>query len=46
VEAYRAEAEAAETVEAQPDPDAEAWDAYVADLRRRETEHGDVTKGP
>jgi hypothetical protein len=38
VEAYRAEAEAAESVEASPDPDpdAEAWEAYVADLRRRE----------
>ena len=46
VEAYRAEAEAEaeETVQAPPDPDAEAWDAYVADLRRREAEHGDVTK--
>ena len=45
VEAYRAEAEAAESVEAPPDPDAEAWDAYVADLRRREAEHGDAPPG-
>lgn len=40
VEAFRAEAEAAETAEAVPDPDAEAWEAYVAELRRREGSGG------
>jgi hypothetical protein len=46
VEAYRAEAEGTETAqqtEAVVDPDAQAWEAYVADLRRREAERGDVT---
>jgi hypothetical protein len=48
VAAYRAEAEAAEhveQVEQPPDPDAEAWAAYQADLRRREAERADVTDG-
>jgi hypothetical protein len=30
-------------VEQPPDPDAEAWAAYQADLRRREAERADVT---
>ena len=52
VEAFRAEAEASESAKAEAasepsDPDAEAWRAYVEDLRRREGERGDVTpKGP
>jgi len=44
IDAYRAEAEAAEVAEPEaPDPDAEAWAAYQEDLRRREAERGDVT---
>jgi hypothetical protein len=50
VDAYRAEAEAAEAAqaaEAAADPDAQAWEAYVAELHRREAERGDVTdRGP
>ena len=50
VETFRAEAEAQEAAESAPapvDPDAQAWQAYVEDLRRREAERGDVTpKGP
>ena len=46
VAAYRAEAEQAEQVKAAEtlaDPDAQAWAAYQADLRRRESERRDVT---
>lgn len=50
VDAFRAEAEAqeaAQAVQAPTDPDAQAWQEYVEDLRRREAERGDVTpKGP
>ena len=43
VDALRAEAEATEAAEAnQPpaDPEAQAWEAYVADLRRKDAEGG------
>jgi len=44
IDAYRAEAEAAEVAELEaPDPEAEAWAAYQEDLRRREAERRDVT---
>ena len=41
IEAFKAEAEAEEAKP--PDPDEVAWQEYVADLRRREGERGDVT---
>jgi len=45
VEALRKEAEEQEmsAPPTPPDPDQVAWDDYVADLRRREAERGDVT---
>lgn len=46
IEAYRAEAEAQEEAKREQelaDPDAQAWQDYVADVRRREAERGDVT---
>jgi hypothetical protein len=46
IDAYRAEAEAQEAAKREEelaDPDAQAWQDYVTDLRRREAERGDAT---
>ena len=46
IDAYRAEAEAHEEAKREQelaDPDAQAWQDYMADVRRREAERGDVT---
>lgn len=46
IDSYRAEAEAQEAAQREQemaDPDAQAWQDYVADVRRREAERGDVT---
>jgi hypothetical protein len=46
IDAYRAEAEAHEQAKREQelaDPDAQAWQDYMADVRRREAERGDVT---